>query len=58
VSALTTRAICDRAKITPPTLYHHFTDKDGLQRAVVQRVVDEFLKAKRSVRPSRDASWT
>ena len=55
VSALTTRAICDRAKITPPTLYHHFTDKDGLQRAVVLRVVDEFLKAKRSVRPSRDA---
>ncbi len=55
VSALTTRAVCDRANITPPTLYHHFTDKNGLQRAVVQYVIDEFLKAKRSVRQSRDA---
>jgi AcrR family transcriptional regulator len=56
ISALTTRAVCDGAKITPPTLYHHFKGKDGLQRAVVQHVIDEFLKTKRAVPRSRDAA--
>ena len=54
VAALTTRAVCDGASVTPPTLYHHFTDKYGLQRAVVQRVLADFLNEKRAVRPSRD----
>jgi AcrR family transcriptional regulator len=54
VSALTTRAVCREATVTPPTLYHHFGDMDGLRKAVARRAVEEFLKAKRSVQASRD----
>lgn len=54
-SALTTRAVCERAQVSAPTLYHHFGDKDGLQRAVVRRTMADFLEAKRATRPSRDA---
>src|SRR5580700_11317671 len=32
---VSTRAICDAAGVTAPTLYHHFGDKDGLLAAVV-----------------------
>jgi AcrR family transcriptional regulator len=35
-AALTTRAVCECAGVTAPTLYHHYGDKDGLLRAVAQ----------------------
>lgn len=54
-AALTTRAVCEAAKITAPTLYHHFADKDGLQRALAERVTAEFLKHKRSLRTTSEA---
>jgi AcrR family transcriptional regulator len=54
-AALTTRAVCERAGVTAPTLYHHFGTKDGLQRALVQRVVAAFLAQKRALRPTDDA---
>src|SRR5581483_3005794 len=54
-AALTTRAICERARVTAPTLYHHFGAKDGLQRALVRRIVEAFLAQKRSLRPTEDA---
>jgi AcrR family transcriptional regulator len=45
---LTTRAVCEAAGVTSPTLYHHFRDKDGLLAAVVSDAFERFLAAKRS----------
>lgn len=53
--ALTTRAVCQAAGITAPTLYHHFGDKDGLLRAVVARGLDAFMARKRANRRTADA---
>jgi AcrR family transcriptional regulator len=44
-----TRAICDAAGITAPTLYHHFGDKEGLLAAVVDFGWAAFLETKRTV---------
>ena len=33
-SAVSTRAVCDRAGVQAPTLYHHFGSKQGLIDAV------------------------
>src|ERR1700730_5372390 len=46
---ISTRAICDAAGITAPTLYHHFGDKDGLLTAVVDFGWAAFLETKRAV---------
>jgi AcrR family transcriptional regulator len=43
---ISTRAICDAAGVTPPTLYHHFGDKDGLLAAVVDFGWAAFLETK------------
>src|SRR5689334_4619065 len=34
---LSIRELCARADVTPPTIYHHFGDKQG----IIDRVVDE-----------------
>ncbi len=34
---LTISAVCDRARCTPPTLYHHFGDMASLERAASRR---------------------
>ncbi|RTL72814.1 MAG: TetR/AcrR family transcriptional regulator [Hyphomicrobiales bacterium] len=52
--AVTTRAVCQAAGVTAPTLYHHFGDKDGLLRAVVARGVAQFMMLKRANRQTRD----
>jgi AcrR family transcriptional regulator len=44
-----TRAICEAAGVTAPTLYHHFGDKEGLLAAVVDFGWAAFLEAKRAV---------
>lgn len=44
-----TRAICDAAGVTPPTLYHHFGDKERLLAAVVDFGWASFLETKRTV---------
>jgi AcrR family transcriptional regulator len=44
-----TRAICEAAGVTPPTLYHHFGDKEGLLAAVVDFGWAAFLETKRTV---------
>src|SRR2546430_17543270 len=44
-----TRAVCDAAGITAPTLYHHFGDKEGLLAAVVDFGWAAFLETKRTV---------
>jgi AcrR family transcriptional regulator len=48
--ALTTRAVCESAGVTAPTLYHHFGDKEGLLRAVVARGIHQFMAQKRANR--------
>jgi AcrR family transcriptional regulator len=53
--AFTTRAVCQAAGITAPTLYHHFGDKDGLLRAVVAQGIDRFMAQKRANRQTADA---
>jgi AcrR family transcriptional regulator len=54
VDGLTTRAVCDAAGVTAPTLYHHFGDKNGLVRAVVGEGVTEFMAMKRAQRVTND----
>jgi AcrR family transcriptional regulator len=46
---VSTRAVCDAAGVTAPTLYHHFGDKDGLLAAVVDFGWAAFLETKRAV---------
>src|SRR4029077_4267959 len=45
---VSTRAICEAAGVTAPTLYHHFGDKDGLLAAVVDFGWAAFLESKRT----------
>jgi AcrR family transcriptional regulator len=46
---VSTRAICEAAGVTAPTLYHHFRDKAGLVRAVVDYGWTLFLAKKSAV---------
>jgi AcrR family transcriptional regulator len=46
---VSTRAICDGAGVTAPTLYHHFGDKDGLLAAAVDFGWAAFLETKLAV---------
>jgi AcrR family transcriptional regulator len=45
-AAATVRAICDRAGVKPPTIYHYFGDLPGLHRAVTEAVFAESLRRK------------
>lgn len=38
---LSIREVCAKARVTPPTIYHHFGDKDAL----IDRVLDECFEA-------------
>ncbi|PQA78666.1 TetR/AcrR family transcriptional regulator [Rhodoferax sp. TS-BS-61-7] len=53
-AGLTTRAVCEAAGIKAPTLYHYFGDKSGLERALIQRGLDEFMQRKRAPHASAD----
>ena len=55
VEALTTRAVCQAAGVTAPTLYHHFGDKNGLLSAVVAQGINTFMARKRANRQTADA---
>lgn len=44
---LSTRAVCAAAKVTAPTLYHHFGDKGGLLNSLVSKGVADFMSRKR-----------
>jgi AcrR family transcriptional regulator len=52
--AVSTRAICEDAGVTAPTLYHYFGDRDGLLQAVVSHGFGEYLARKRSLESSGD----
>ncbi|MHA4774625.1 TetR/AcrR family transcriptional regulator [Streptomyces sp. MSC1_001] len=45
--AISTRAICDRAKVGMPEIYRQFGDKQGLLTAVADIGFERFLDAKR-----------
>jgi len=45
---ISTRAACEAAGVTAPTLYHYFGDKDGLLAAVVDFGWAAFLESKRT----------
>jgi AcrR family transcriptional regulator len=53
-NALTSRAVCNAAGITAPTLYHHFGDITGLVHALVTKGIAEFMTGKRAARQSLD----
>ncbi|MFE5110605.1 TetR/AcrR family transcriptional regulator [Streptomyces sp. NPDC056663] len=46
---ISTREVCEASGITPPTLYHHFGDKDGLLQAVVTEGFERYLTCKRAL---------
>jgi AcrR family transcriptional regulator len=46
---VSTRQITQAARVTAPTLYHHFGDKEGLFDAVVAEGFSEYLDAERSL---------
>ncbi len=51
---VSTRAICEAAGVTAPTLYHHFGDRDGLLSAVVSHGFGEYLQRKRELESTGD----
>jgi AcrR family transcriptional regulator len=50
---VSTRAICERAGVQAPTLYHHFGSRDGLFDAVLSHGFKSFLSERRAA-PARD----
>jgi AcrR family transcriptional regulator len=54
-AALTTRAVCDCAGVTAPTLYHHYGDKDGLLRALAQSELLALFARKQRLKSTGDA---
>lgn len=54
LSGLTTRAVCEAAGIKSPTLYHHFGDKDGMERALIRRGLADFMQRKHQPPSSSD----
>ena len=50
-----TRAVCALAKVTAPTLYHHFGNADGLLSAAIQEAFAQYLAGKSAaIRSSAD----
>ncbi|MFJ9032811.1 TetR/AcrR family transcriptional regulator [Streptomyces sp. NPDC102274] len=46
VDAVSTRAVCAAAGVQAPSLYHHFGDRAGLIRAVVDIAFEEYFHRK------------
>jgi AcrR family transcriptional regulator len=46
VDAVSTRAVCAAVGVQAPTLYHHFGDRAGLIRAIVDRAFEEYFAQK------------
>lgn len=44
---ISTRAVCEAAGVSAPSIYHYFRDKEGLLAAVVDFTMECFLEAKR-----------
>lgn len=50
--AFSTRAVCERAGVTAPTLYHHFGSKKGLIDAVLSHGFGQYVSPPMSTPPS------
>ncbi|MFJ3405123.1 TetR/AcrR family transcriptional regulator [Promicromonospora sp. NPDC090134] len=55
VDAVSTRAVCAAAGVQAPSLYHHFGDRSGLIRAVVDTAFEEYFQRKDTAAPVDDA---
>lgn len=57
--SFSTRAVCDAAGVTAPTLYHHFGSKQGLIDAVVEYGFSQYTITDSSADPVADlrAGW-
>ena len=53
-AGLSIRALCARAGVTPPTVYHHFGDKGALVDRLVDACFAEFDRTFRRRRPPAD----
>jgi len=51
---LSIRELCARAGVTPPTVYHHFGDKEALVARVVEDCFSAFGRAQATVPRARD----
>ncbi len=49
-----TRAVCELAHVTAPTLYHHYGSADGLLSATMMAAFSQFLASKKAAVPSSD----
>ena len=49
-----TRAICAIADVTAPTLYHHFSNADGILSAAIAEAFRQFLESKKAAVNSPD----
>ena len=49
-----TRAVCALAKVTAPTLYHHYASADGLLSAAMAEAFAQFLRSKQTATQSPD----
>ncbi|NII09494.1 TetR/AcrR family transcriptional regulator [Oleiagrimonas sp. C23AA] len=49
-----TRAVCHLAKVTAPTLYHHYGSADGLLSAAMTEAFSQFLASKKAAAKSSD----
>jgi len=49
-----TRAVCALAKVTAPTLYHHYGSADGLLSAAMTEAFSQFLESKKAAVKSTD----
>ncbi len=49
-----TRAVCAVAKVTAPTLYHHYGSADGLLSAAMTEAFAQFLRSKQAAIQSDD----
>src|SRR6201996_9629830 len=49
-----TRAVCALAKVTAPTLYHHFSNADGLLSAAIEHAFEQYLISKQAAIRSDD----
>jgi AcrR family transcriptional regulator len=53
-ATFSTRAVLDIAKVSAPTLYHHFGNADGLLSAAMAEAFSQFLQNKQAARKSAD----
>lgn len=56
VEAVSTRAVCGAVGVQAPTLYHHFGDRAGLVRAVVDRAFEDYFAQKDVATPTSSST--